>query len=86
MKRIAVQENLTDIKEALKKRGYEVVGYNERGYIDAIVYLDDYEGIHNLNNENTGNHNGAIMINVKNKSIEDIVYIIEHRRYEGLFS
>lgn len=86
MKRIAVQDNLDEIKTALREKGYEIVGFQDQGAIDAIVYIDDYEGLKNVNNQDETNPYGAIMINANNKSIEEIQYIIETRRYGKLFS
>lgn len=85
MKRVAVQENLTELRVGLEERGYKVVGFNEPGFIDAVVYLDDSDGIKNINNTQGDNNNGTVIINAKNKNIEDLVYIIETRRYEKLF-
>jgi len=86
LKRIAVQENLQEIKTALSNKGYEVVGFQDQGVIDAIVYIDDYTGFKNINDTAETNNYGAIMINANNKSIEEIQYIIETRRYGSLFS
>ncbi|NLM03995.1 MAG: YkuS family protein [Clostridiales bacterium] len=85
MKRIAVQENLYEIKEFLKAKGYDVVGFDDRGYINAIIYTDDYDGFRNINNDYTDGNFGAILINAKNKTIDEIEYIIETRRYSSLF-
>ncbi|SET71932.1 Uncharacterised protein family (UPF0180) [Natronincola peptidivorans] len=85
MKRIAIQDNLTEIKTALQEKGYELVSFQDQGRIDAIVYLDDYSGIKNLNDTGETNNYGSILINANNKSIEEIQYIIENRRYGSLF-
>ncbi|SNS53954.1 Uncharacterised protein family (UPF0180) [Anaerovirgula multivorans] len=86
MKRIAIQENLEEIKAALIDKGYEVVGFKDQGYIDAIVYTDDYGGLKNVNDSGETNNYGAVLINANSKSIEEIQYIIETRRYGSLFS
>lgn len=85
MKRVAVQENLTKIKEELKQRGYEVVGFNDSGFIDAVIYVDDTSGFKNINDSKEINNSGTVIINAKNRSIEDLEYIIQTRRYEKLF-
>mgnify|MGYP000935253939 CR=1 FL=1 len=86
MKRIAVQNDLWEIKRALIKKGYEVVDFQQEGHIDAIVYIGDYQGFKNLNNAEGANPYGAIMVNARNKSIDEIEYVIETRRYGNLFS
>ncbi|MGV8145373.1 MAG: YkuS family protein [Alkaliphilus sp.] len=85
MKNVVVQESLVKIKEELIKRGYEIVGSEEGKRIDAIVYEGDYETLKNLNEIGEMNHLGAVIINSKRKNIEDIVYIIERRKYENIF-
>lgn len=86
MKRIAVQDGLEDIRQELESRGYNVVNYNEKGHIDAIVYKDIYGGLGNVNNSVDSNTYGAILINANNKTIDQIIHIIETRRYERLFT
>lgn len=84
MKRVALQEGLTDIRNKLEERGYEVVDFNDSGYVDAVIYLNNSSGFKNINNSQDDN-SGAVIINAKNRSIDDLVYIIETRRYERLF-
>ncbi len=86
MKRVAVQGSMVEIRHQLSKRGYEVVNFEDSGIVDAIVYIDDYAGIRNMNNDGDMEGPGAVIINASNKSIEQIIYIIESRRYEGLFT
>jgi hypothetical protein len=86
LKRIAVQQGLNSIISGLESRGYEVVAFEDRGYIDAVVYVDDYTGLKNVNSMGEVNNNGALLINAKNKTLDQIIYIIETRRYEGLFT
>lgn len=86
MKRVAVQEELNEMKAELKNRGYEVVDFNDSGHIDAIVYADINNDISSVNNSIDGNMYGAILINARNKTIDEIENIIETRRYERLFT
>lgn len=86
MKRIAVQHGLEGIKKELQNRGYEVVGYEDRGHIDAIVYKSIDSSIESVNNSADGNIYGAILINATDKTIDEIEHIIEARRYGGLFT
>jgi len=86
MKRVAVQEDLVNIIEALKNKGYEIVDFNDQGRVDAIVYTGNHNGIANLNNHVSNENMGAVLVNAHNKSLEEIEYIIEKRRYGSLFS
>ncbi len=86
MKRIAVQQGLEEIKRELQNRGYEVVGYEDRGHIDAIVYRSIDSSMENVNDSEDGNIHGAILVNATNKTIDEIEHIIEIRRYGGLFT
>ncbi|QUH25158.1 YkuS family protein [Serpentinicella alkaliphila] len=84
MKRVALQEGLKDIKNELEERGYEVVDFNDSRHVDAVIYLNNSNGFMNINNTQ-GDNSGAVIINARNRSIDDLVYIIETRRYERLF-
>lgn len=86
LKRVAVQQGLESLGEELERRGYEVVEYGYNGHIDAIVYRDIYSGLGSVNDSEDGNVYGAIMINANNKTIDEIVHIIETRRYGRLFT
>ncbi|KAB3532208.1 YkuS family protein [Alkaliphilus serpentinus] len=85
MKRIAIQQGLEGLSNDLQREGYEVVGFNMANHVDAVIYIDDYDGLRTINNQQ-GDDYGAILINAKGKTIEDIKYIIEKRRYGSLFS
>ncbi|GAB6085935.1 YkuS family protein [Alkaliphilus crotonatoxidans] len=86
MKRVAVQDNLESIRGSLIKRGYHVVSFDFTGPVDAVIYTDQHGGLENINNGVNSNEMGAVLINGKNKGIDEIIYIIEKRRYGSLFS
>ncbi len=86
MKRIAVQHGLDEIGNKLQNRGYEVVGYEDKGHIDAIVYESMDSSIENVNNSVDGNIYGALLINATGKTIDEIEHIIKTRRYGNLFT
>ncbi|MGI6427694.1 MAG: YkuS family protein [Natronincolaceae bacterium] len=86
MKRIAIQQGLDEVKKGLQNRGYEVVGYEDKGHIDAIVYRSVDSSMENVNDSENGNIHGAILVNATNKTIDEIEHIIETRRYGGLFT
>ncbi|WP_026476771.1 YkuS family protein [Alkaliphilus transvaalensis] len=85
MKRVAVQNDLIEIRKALEARGYIVVDFTDESHVDAIVYTENLSGIESLNSNGLNNEIGAVLINAKNKQIEEIEYIIETRRYGSLF-
>ncbi|MCT4605872.1 MAG: YkuS family protein [Marinisporobacter sp.] len=84
---IAIQDGLKNIGKELEVRGYEVVHENYDGYVDAIVYDSDYGKLSYLGNFDNviDMDRGAMVINIKNKSIKEIIYAIEKRTYESLF-
>lgn len=91
-KKVAVQEGLNDIKGNLERLGYDVYTLQENNSVDAIVYMADgydisyYNTITNMNQGvNMDENKGAILINAKGKSIDEIEYIIENRVYSRIF-
>lgn len=91
---VAIQKGLTGIKEKLIERGYDVVTMGEYNFpVDALVYVG--RGIDMSHYPNTGitanaNYNdvenhGALLINVNNKSIDEIDKILKKRVYTPLF-
>lgn len=90
-KRIAVQDDLKDIKDKLINLGYEIGNVSDEN-LDAILYKADGYDIHYhdlmnsmVNEENTQNRTGTLLINVTGKTIEEIDYIIKNRTYSPLF-
>ncbi|WP_168198386.1 YkuS family protein [Crassaminicella thermophila] len=84
---VAIQDNLKNIGKELEARGYEVVHEDYDGYVDAILYDSDCSRLsylHNFDNVIDMNR-GAIVIDVKNKEINKIIYALENRAYESLF-
>lgn len=84
---VAIQSNLEHIGKELEARGYEVVHENYDGYIDAILYNSDSSKLSYLNNFDNviDMDRGAMVINTKDKAIDQIIYTIERRVYESLF-
>lgn len=97
MKVIAIQKGLEHIKNQLNMLGYKTVYYDEADLpIDAVIYLEENNDNtllninHYLSQQYTMlkpnyNHSGVILINAKNKNIDEIVQIIERRAYGPLF-
>lgn len=91
---IAIEKGLTDIKEALEEKGYETFFIGEKPLADAIIYKNRYSHpyfqvnnmpITSLQSSNTVGFNGALLINAENKSMEEILQILEKRIYSPLF-
>lgn len=81
------------MKDALKKRGYEVVSAETYKYpIDAIVYEGSSfpisyittSNMPGLNSEERANY-GVLMVNALGKSVEEIDFILKNRYYSPLF-
>mgnify|MGYP000147093922 FL=1 len=90
---VAVQQGLDDIKNALRSRGYQVVDLETYRYpIDAIIYTGRSFQLSHITSNNfqqvsTGirDNYGILMINAKEKSIDDIERILISRSYSPLF-
>jgi len=84
---VAIQSNLESIGRELEARGYEVVHEAYEGYIDALLYNSDHSNLSYLDNFDNviDMDRGAIVINTKDKGIDQIIYSIEGRVYESLF-
>ena len=90
---IEIEKGLESIKEELEKRGYKTFYTGENQIADAILYSgDDFPQvsysrsyIELLSETNNKSSRGALLINVDNKDIDEIVYILNNRRYSPLF-
>lgn len=84
---VAIQSNLESVGRELEARGYEVVHEAYEGYIDALLYNSDHSNLSYLDNYDNviDMDRGAIVINTKDKGIDQIIYSIEGRVYESLF-
>lgn len=84
---IAIQGDLKNIGKELEARGYEVVHNHYEGYIDALLYDSDYSPLSYLGNFDNviDMERGALVVNVREKSINEIIDTIERRKYESLF-
>lgn len=91
---IAIQRGLENIKRELESRGNEVFYIGENKMADAVLYkeadIETYYSVNNipsaataLTNDNTSY--GALLVNVTNKSVEEIIQILEARVYSPLF-
>ena len=82
---VAVERGLENIKNYLENSGYNVVyadGY--KGAIDAYVYKNagiSYVNSYNTFAQNSGNYSGVLIVNAKNKSLQDVEEILKNRVY-----
>lgn len=91
--KIAIQKGLEDIKRELESRGNEVFYIGENKTADAVLYKDtDTHPYYEVNNVPSAAYSavsgstpyGALLINVTNKSIDEIIRILEKRVYSPL--
>ena len=90
---IAIQKGLENIKDELEARGYEVFYIGEDRIADAVLYKEvdtyPYYAVNNIPSAASASINGnvnygALLVNITNKSVEDIVRILENRVYSPL--
>lgn len=83
---ICVSEELQDIREQLRSRGYYVVtNTNPSEPCDIIICNLKNSGLANLNVQNNIRTEGTLIIDSGSKSIEEIEYILNNRVYSSLF-
>ena len=90
---IAIQKGLEDIKESLESRGHDVFYIGENRVADAVLYNEvDTHPYYEVNNipsttASTIGGNlayGALLVNVTNKSMDEIARILDKRVYSPL--
>lgn len=81
---ISVQDNLYDIQEYLKSRGYNVCQSSENIVSDVYIYSNGTEGLLEITNKVMGSFEGSFIIDAQNKSFEEIEAIINRRAYSPL--
>lgn len=90
---IAIEKGLEDIKRELESRGYEVFYIGENRVADAVLYKEvdtyPYYEINNLPSAAAasiggGMSYGTLLVNVTNKSMEEILRILDKRVYSPL--
>lgn len=91
---IAIQRGLEDLKGVLEKHGHTVFYIGENQIADAVLYneMDTYP-YYEVNNvpsatSSTADGNigyGALLLNVSNKSEDEILRVLERRLYSPIF-
>jgi len=84
---IAASNISEEIKEELKARGYTIVNDNYDGYVDTLLYnsLESSLGYLNVFDNVVDMNSGAFIIDINNKTIDEIINMIENRSYTSLF-
>lgn len=86
-KTIALSNVSQDIKDVLIEKGYKIVDMSYKGYVDTILYNSDTGSLSYLNvfDNVIDMDNGAFVIDIKNKTPDEIEKTIENRSYTSLF-
>ena len=91
---IAIQRGLEDLREALEARGHHVFYIGDHENADAVLYNEmDSHPYYEVNNipsvtASTQGANaayGVLLVNVSNKSQDEILRILDRRVYSPLF-
>lgn len=88
MKKTIVLNNVPSyIEESLIEKGYRIVDRSYDGYVDTILYNSDKSSLSYLNvfDNVIDMSSGALIIDINNKTANEIVNIIENRSYTSLF-
>jgi len=84
MDRIMVNMDIPkEIIRGLESRGYTIVDHSYEGFVDAILFNSMNSSLGYLNNFNSviDMERGALMVDVNNKTLDEILYILENKGY-----
>lgn len=87
---IAIQKGLDDLKNTLQSMGFTVFYIGENNVADAVLYNEPdtypYYDVNNIPSATASSAAyGALLVNVSNKSEDEIVKILNSRVYSPLF-
>jgi len=82
---IYISDELTNIKDELINRGYNVISNSNNTPCDAIICNLKNGGLLNINNISSAKKEGTLIIDCGSKSIEEIEYILNNRTYSSIF-
>jgi hypothetical protein len=91
---IAIQKGLDDLKNTLQSMGFTVFFIGEDQMADAVLYNEPdtytYYDVNNIpsataSTAGTNAAYGALLVNVSNKTEDEIVKILNSRVYSPLF-
>ncbi len=83
--KICVSDELRDVSEELKKRGYKIVNINSNNDCDAFICDLKNGGLNHMSSENSIKKDGMLIIDIGSKSIDEIEYILKNRLYTSIF-
>lgn len=81
---INVSNELSNLKEELAKRGYNIVSNENNTPCDAIICNLKNGGLMSLTMQNNVRSEGTLIIDSGSKTIEEIEYILNNRVYTSL--
>lgn len=86
---VALDERYEKLADNLRKMKYKVVSLYSKERVDAVLYHSAYDsdflnGVNNSMMNSTSNH-GVLIIDIKDKSPEQIDCILRKRLYTSLF-
>lgn len=79
--KICISDDLLNIKNDLKKRGYDVLPWNSKDSYDALICDLKNVGLTNILHENSAKKEGVLIIDIGSKTIDEIEYILNNRLY-----
>lgn len=91
---VAIEKGLEGLKQELESRGYDCFYIGEDRVADAILYKDranhpyfevNKDSVPNGMSASEYQTKAALLINAENKSIDDIIRILEQKTYSPLF-
>lgn len=82
--KISIQDNLSNLQEYLKDKGYKIYKLSENTVSDVYIYSNSGEGLLEITNKVMGSFEGSFLIDAHNKSFEEIENIINRRVYSPL--
>lgn len=82
---ISLSPEIMHLKEPLEGLGFSVVPFSQNSIpVDALLYYDENFISTNGLLMNTQTTHGILLVNVRNKSIEEIETILRYRTYSPL--
>ncbi|MCX7885124.1 MAG: YkuS family protein [Caloramator sp.] len=82
---VSVEDSLVELKNFLKSKNIEVHNISEKILSDAYIYSTKNNNILDLYDFVEGKNEGSLIINADNKSLNEILYFLNHRSYSSLF-
>ncbi|RBP62094.1 uncharacterized protein UPF0180 [Alkalibaculum bacchi] len=86
---VALDNKYGELANSLRRMNYKVVSLYSKERVDGVLYHSTYDsdflnGVNNSMMNSTSNH-GVLIIDIKDKTPEDIDNILRKRLYTSLF-